>query len=76
VFTSKPFTDCTAVSGVNLAGFFWLTQRAIAEMVSRYGDHVVNVSATIAEVANSARWAQPVTKGPSGARRPGRVWQM
>jgi NAD(P)-dependent dehydrogenase (short-subunit alcohol dehydrogenase family) len=55
VFISKPFTDYTTVSGVNLAGFFWLTQRAIAEMVSRYGGQVVNVSATIAEVASSGR---------------------
>src|SRR6516225_8230557 len=58
VYISKPFTDYTAedyalVTGVNLAGFFWLTQRAIAEMVRRYGGHVVNVSATLAEVANS-----------------------
>jgi NAD(P)-dependent dehydrogenase (short-subunit alcohol dehydrogenase family) len=58
VYVSKPFTDYTAedyalVTGVNLAGFFWLTQRAIAEMVRRYGGHVVNVSATLAEVANS-----------------------
>jgi len=43
----------TPAFGVNLAGFFWHTQRAIAEMVSRYGGHVVNVSATLAEVANS-----------------------
>ena len=59
VFVSKPFTDYTpadyaTVTGVNLTGFFWLTQRAIAEMASRYGGHVVNVSATLAEVANSA----------------------
>ena len=58
VFVSKPFTGYTAadyalVTGVNLAGFFWLTQRVIGEMVSRYGGHVVNISATIAEVANS-----------------------
>lgn len=58
VFISKPFTDYTAadyaaVVGVNLTGFFWLTQRTIAEMVTRYGGHVVNVSATIAEVADS-----------------------
>jgi NAD(P)-dependent dehydrogenase (short-subunit alcohol dehydrogenase family) len=57
-------SDCTTV-GVNLAGFFWLTQRAIAEMVSRYGGHVVNVSATIAEIANSEPrpWCWPLTKG-------------
>jgi len=57
VFISKPFTDYTAedyalITGVNLAGFFWLTQRVIAEMASRYGGHVVNISATLAEVAN------------------------
>ena len=58
VFISKPFTQYTAedyalLTGVNLAGFFWLTQRVIAEMVRQYGGHVVNVSATMAEVANS-----------------------
>ncbi|HYB48016.1 MAG TPA: SDR family NAD(P)-dependent oxidoreductase [Streptosporangiaceae bacterium] len=40
VFVSKPFTDYTAddyavMVGVNLTGFFWLTQRVIAEMLSR-----------------------------------------
>ena len=58
VYISKPFTDYTAedyalVVGVNLTGFFWLTQRVIAEMLKRYGGHVVNISATLAEVANS-----------------------
>jgi NAD(P)-dependent dehydrogenase (short-subunit alcohol dehydrogenase family) len=58
VFISKPFTDYTAedyalVVGVNLTGFFHLTQRVIAEMAKRYGGHVVNLSATLAEVANS-----------------------
>jgi NAD(P)-dependent dehydrogenase (short-subunit alcohol dehydrogenase family) len=58
VFVSKPFTDYTAadyalVTGVNLAGFFWLTRRVIAEMARRYGGHVVNISASLAEVANS-----------------------
>jgi NAD(P)-dependent dehydrogenase (short-subunit alcohol dehydrogenase family) len=58
VFIAKPFTDYTAedyatVVGVNLTGFFWLTRRAIAEMVTRYGGHVVNISASIAEAANS-----------------------
>jgi len=59
VFVSKPFTDYTAedyalVAGVNLTGFFWLTQRVITEMVRRYGGHVVNISATLAEVASSS----------------------
>ena len=70
VFISKPFTDYTAADyatsvGVNLAGFFWLTQRAIAEMAGRRGGHVVNVSAIEAEVANSATPAvlAALTKG-------------
>jgi NAD(P)-dependent dehydrogenase (short-subunit alcohol dehydrogenase family) len=58
VFVSKPFTDYTAtdyalVTGVNMAGFFWLTRRVIAEMLLRYGGHVVNISASLAEAANS-----------------------
>jgi NAD(P)-dependent dehydrogenase (short-subunit alcohol dehydrogenase family) len=58
VYISKPFTEYTAedyalLVGVNLTGFFWLTQRAVAEMTARYGGHVVNVTATLAEVANS-----------------------
>ena len=57
VCISKPFTDYTAadyaaVVGVSLTGFFWLTQRAIGEMAVRYGGHVVNVSASVAEVAD------------------------
>jgi NAD(P)-dependent dehydrogenase (short-subunit alcohol dehydrogenase family) len=70
VYLSKPFTDYTpadyaTVVGVNLTGFFWLTQRAIAEMASRYGGHVVNVSATLADVANSSTPAvlAALTKG-------------
>jgi NAD(P)-dependent dehydrogenase (short-subunit alcohol dehydrogenase family) len=58
VFVAKPFTDYTAedyalITGVNLAGFFWVTRRVIGEMARRYGGHVVNISATLAEVANS-----------------------
>ena len=70
VFISKSFTDYTAadyarVVGVNLTGFFWLTQRAIAEMARRYGGHVVNVSATLAEAAESGTPAvlAALTKG-------------
>ena len=58
VFISKPFTDYTAddyatVVGVNLTGFFWLTQRAIAEMLRRDGGHVVNITTTLADYADS-----------------------
>ena len=59
VFVSKPFTDYTAedyalMVGVNLTGFFWLTQRAIAEMLKRRGGHVVNITTTLADYANSS----------------------
>jgi NAD(P)-dependent dehydrogenase (short-subunit alcohol dehydrogenase family) len=58
VYVSKPFTEYTAedyarVVGVNISGFFWLTQRAIAEMLRLGGGHVVNISATIAERPDS-----------------------
>jgi NAD(P)-dependent dehydrogenase (short-subunit alcohol dehydrogenase family) len=74
VFISKPFTDYTAadyarVTGVNLTGFFWVTQRAIAEMATRYGGHVVNISSTLAEVADSSTPAvlTALTKGALAA---------
>jgi NAD(P)-dependent dehydrogenase (short-subunit alcohol dehydrogenase family) len=70
VYLSKPFTDYTAadyalVTGVNLAGFFWLTQLAIAQMLRQGHGHVVNISATVAERADSATPAvlTALTKG-------------
>jgi NAD(P)-dependent dehydrogenase (short-subunit alcohol dehydrogenase family) len=58
IFIGKPFTEYTAddyalVVGVNLTGFFLLTQRAIAEMLARGGGHIVNVTTTSAEYADS-----------------------
>jgi NAD(P)-dependent dehydrogenase (short-subunit alcohol dehydrogenase family) len=58
VFISKPFTDYTAYDyatavGVNLTGFFWLTQRTIGEMLKGDGGHVVNITTTIVDYANS-----------------------
>ncbi len=59
VYISKPFTDYTAddyatVVGVNLTGFFTLTQRAIVEMLKGGGGHIVNISTTLADYANSS----------------------
>ena len=59
LFISKPFTDYTAddyaaVVGVNLTGFFRLTQRAIAEMLKRGSGHIVNITTTLADYANSS----------------------
>ncbi len=59
VYISKAFTDYTAddyetVLGVNLTGFFTLTQRAIGEMLKRGSGHVVNITTTLADYANSS----------------------
>jgi NAD(P)-dependent dehydrogenase (short-subunit alcohol dehydrogenase family) len=58
VYISKPFTDYTAedyqtIVGVNLTGFFALTQRVIGEMLKRGNGHIVNISSTLADYANS-----------------------
>jgi NAD(P)-dependent dehydrogenase (short-subunit alcohol dehydrogenase family) len=70
VFVSKPFTGYTAedhapMVGVNPTGFFWLARRVIAEMLKRNGGHVVNISATQADDANSRAPSMPaaLTKG-------------
>ena len=49
VFVAKPFTqyteaDYAAVLGVNLTGFFHITQLAIAEMEKRRSGHVVQIT--------------------------------
>lgn len=59
VFLPKPFTDYTAedyasIVGVNLTGFFILTQRTITEMLKRNGGHVVNITTTLVDYANSS----------------------
>ncbi len=70
IYIGKPFTDYTledfnALVAVNLAGFFHITSRAIKQMLDRGGGHVVNVSTTLAEYAESATPAalQTLTKG-------------
>ena len=59
VYISKPFTDYSAddyaaVVGVNLTGFFTLTQRVIPEMLKQGGGHIVNITTTLADYANSS----------------------
>ena len=58
VFVAKPFTTYTAedyafVTAVNLTGFFYITQRAIAQMLAQGdGGHVVNMTTTLVEHAD------------------------
>ena len=58
VFVAKPFTDYTSadfdlVTGVNLRGFFDVTQRSIAAMLAQGRGHVVNISASLVDHPNS-----------------------
>ncbi|WP_167104235.1 SDR family NAD(P)-dependent oxidoreductase [Mycobacterium sp. DL592] len=59
IFIAKPFTDYTdedyaAVTGVNLRGFFDVTRSAVAAMLAGgEGGHVVNISTSLVDHANS-----------------------
>jgi NAD(P)-dependent dehydrogenase (short-subunit alcohol dehydrogenase family) len=60
IYIGKPFTEYTpddyaAITAVNLTGFFHITQLAIAEMVHRGRGHVVNVSTSLVDHADSTR---------------------
>ena len=70
IFIGKPFTDYTTedyqrVVHVNLTGFFLVTQRVIAVMLKGGGGHIVNISTTMVEHANSGAPAllATLTKG-------------
>jgi NAD(P)-dependent dehydrogenase (short-subunit alcohol dehydrogenase family) len=58
VFVAKPFTqyseaDYTTMLGVNLAGFFHMTQLAIGEMEKRGSGHIVQITTSLIAHANS-----------------------
>jgi NAD(P)-dependent dehydrogenase (short-subunit alcohol dehydrogenase family) len=58
IFVAKPFTqytmeDYAAVLGVNLNGFFRITQLAIVEMEKQGSGHVVQISTSLVDQANS-----------------------
>jgi NAD(P)-dependent dehydrogenase (short-subunit alcohol dehydrogenase family) len=53
-YISKPFTeytkaDCDVMLSTSLAGFFYITQRALARMETQGSGHIVNITATVAE---------------------------
>src|SRR3954454_1271758 len=57
VFVAKPFTDYTAgdyatFTGINLAGFFRITQLAVGQMLAQGGGHIVNITASIVDNAD------------------------
>ena len=70
VYIGKAFTDYTLadyakITSVNLTGFFYITQRAIRQMVDQGGGHVVNISTSLADYADHTRPAAlaALTKG-------------
>src|SRR5262247_3328535 len=58
IFIARPFTkyteaDYAAVLGVNLTGFFHMTQLAIAEMEKRGSGHIIQITTSLIDHANS-----------------------
>ncbi|MEU5313523.1 SDR family oxidoreductase [Streptomyces sp. NPDC021562] len=54
VFVAKPFTEYTAadyatVTGINVAGFFHLTQRAVPHLLAQGGGHIVSVTTSLVD---------------------------
>ena len=58
IFISKPFTqyteaDYAAIIGVNVTGFFYITQLAVAEMEKRSSGHVVQITTSLVDNASA-----------------------
>jgi NAD(P)-dependent dehydrogenase (short-subunit alcohol dehydrogenase family) len=58
IFIAKPFTEYTqedyaAVTRVNLDGFFYITQLAIEQMLSQGGGHIVSITSSLVDNADS-----------------------
>jgi NAD(P)-dependent dehydrogenase (short-subunit alcohol dehydrogenase family) len=59
IFISKPFTDYTlddyqAITGVNLTGFFHMTQAVVRQLLSQAaGGHILNFSTSLVDRAES-----------------------
>jgi NAD(P)-dependent dehydrogenase (short-subunit alcohol dehydrogenase family) len=57
-FIAKPFTDYTAedfdlLNGVNLAGFFQMTQRVLPHLLASGGGHIVNITTSLVDQPNA-----------------------
>lgn len=58
IFVAKPFTEYTdedyaAVTGINLAGVFHLTQRAVPQLLAQGGGHIVAVTTSLVDNADA-----------------------
>ncbi len=59
IFIAKPFTDYTAEDfaatiAINLGGFFHITQRVAAEMLKQGSGHIVQITTSLVDHANSS----------------------
>jgi len=59
IFISKPFTDFTSedftkMVSVNVAGFFYISQKAIEQMVRQGAGHIVNLTTSMADQPDKA----------------------
>ena len=60
IFIGKPFTEYTpddfaAVTAVNLAGFFHITQRVVRQMVTQGSGHIVNITTSLVDQPDRER---------------------
>jgi NAD(P)-dependent dehydrogenase (short-subunit alcohol dehydrogenase family) len=55
LFTEYTPDDYAAITAVNLAGFFQITQRAIRQMVTQGGGHIVHVTTSLVDQPDSKR---------------------
>jgi NAD(P)-dependent dehydrogenase (short-subunit alcohol dehydrogenase family) len=60
IFIGKAFTDYTlddysAITAVNLAGFFHITQRVIPQMLTQGSGHIVNITTSLVDHGDSKR---------------------
>ncbi|MEU9895193.1 SDR family NAD(P)-dependent oxidoreductase [Streptomyces phaeochromogenes] len=58
VFVAKPFTDYTQddyaiATGVNVTGFFRITQLAVEHMLAQGGGHIVNITTSLVDNADA-----------------------
>ncbi|MFF7133880.1 MULTISPECIES: SDR family NAD(P)-dependent oxidoreductase [unclassified Streptomyces] len=58
VFVAKPFTEYTAedyatVTGINVGGVFHLTQRALPHLLAQGGGHIVSITTSLVDNADS-----------------------
>ena len=60
IFIGKPFTEYTlddflAITAVNLTGFFHITQRVVQQMLTQGSGHIVNITTSLVDHADSTR---------------------